>query len=132
MNNSKEKQLKEYYSEVSKALPCSVKQKKIFLAQLKNDVDTFLLDSPDASVEEIKLRFGTAQSIAESFIYSSDFTSLKKATDIKKILLIGVIVALAVYLAFVIISLIDVHTEAHGYFREGFMLIDSFREVNLL
>lgn len=132
MNRATEKQLKEYYREVSKAIVCNTKQKKTFMAQLKNDVDSFLLDSPDATIEEIKLCFGSAKNIAESFISSSDVKSIKKASDFKKILLIGIIVALLIYFAFVVLSLIDVHTEAHGYFREGLMLIDAFRKVALL
>ena len=127
MDKTSKKQLDEYFAEVSKALMCPPKQKKAFINQLRSDVESFLNDNPDATADEIKACFGSAESIAQSFITNSEPGTLKKALDIKKVILIGVIVALVIYLAFVVISLIDVHTEAHGYFREGFMMITALQ-----
>lgn len=122
MNN---KQLKSYYKEISSALICSAKQKKAFMNELKSDIDEYLAACPQADMDKIKAEFGTAQEIASSFLTGSDTAEIKKKLDIRKLILIAVVIALVIYLAFVVISLIDVHTEAHGYIEEGIMMINT-------
>ena len=129
MNN---KQLKSYYREISSALICPQKQKKAFMRDFKNNIDEYLSTCPEADMDKIKAEFGTAQEIASSFVWGSDTAEIKKKLDIRKLLIIAVIIALAIYLAFVVISLIDVHTEAHGYIDEGIMMISTLTGGEIL
>ena len=122
MNN---KQLKSYYREISSALICSQKQKKAFIRDFRTNVDEYLSAYPEADLDKIKAEFGTAQEIASSFVWGSDTAEIKKKLDIRKLILVAVVIALVIYLAFVVISLIDVHTEAHGYIEEGIMMINT-------
>lgn len=125
MSRITEAELKKYYSDISGALVCTRKQKSAFMKELKSNVDEYLACTPEATVEDIKTCFGTPDRIAESFLENTDSAKIKRRLDIKKYIIIAIIVALLIYLAFVVISLIDVHTEAHGYFREGLMTINS-------
>ena len=118
-------ELKAYYSEIEKLLVCDRKQKLTFMDELKANIDEYLAISPDSDIEKIKAEFGTPEIIAESFLSNSNATVIKKKLDIKKCILIALLVALAVYIAFVIISLIDVHTEAHGHIEEDIMMINT-------
>lgn len=118
-------ELKTYYIEIEKLLVCDRKQKSSFMAELKANVDEYLAISPDSDIEKIKAEFGTPEIIAESFLSNSDATAVKKKLDIKRSILIALVIALAVYIAFVIVSLIDVHTEAHGHIEEGIMMINT-------
>lgn len=118
-------ELKLYYSEIEKLLVCDRKQKSSFMAELKANIDEYLAISPDSDIEKIKAEFGTPEVIAESFLSNSNAAVIKKKLDIKKCILIALVVALAVYIAFVIASLIDVHTEAHGHIEEGIMMINT-------
>ncbi|MBQ7296035.1 MAG: hypothetical protein IJW86_10790 [Clostridia bacterium] len=120
-------ELKAYYSEIEKNLICERRQKSAFMAELKANIDEFLAISPDADIERIKAEFGTPEEIADSFISNSNAGVIKKRFDIKKSILIAIALALVIYLAFVVISLIDVHTEAHGYIEEGIMMISAFK-----
>lgn len=129
MNN---KQLKSYYKEISSALICSAKQKKAFMNELKSDIDEYLATCPQADMDKIKAEFGTAQEIASSFITGSDTAEIKRKLDIRKLLIIAVIIALAIYLAFIVISLIDVHSEAHGYIQESVMMVSTLVGGELL
>ena len=121
MNKS---ELKKYYNEISTVLICERKQKKAFIKDLSANVDEYLAVCPEADIDKIKAEFGTPEEIASSFIANSDTIKIKKKLDIKKLILIAVVVALAIYLAFIIISLIDVHTEAHGYMEEGVVILN--------
>ena len=109
----------EYISSVSSLIICPLKQKKAFLAELRSDVENFLVETENATKEDIENFFGTPESIASSFISNTDSAKIKRKISIKNIIILAVVLALLIYLAFVVISLIDVHTEAHGYFEEG-------------
>ena len=123
MSRVTQNELKEYYAEVSAAVICSGKKKKAFMAELQSDVEAFISENTEAGIEDVRSCFGTAESIAQSFLGNGDAAEIRKKTDIKKLLLGAVVAALLIYLAFVVISLIDVHTEAHGYIKEGIMMI---------
>ncbi len=116
-------QLETYIKGVSDAVSCPYGRKKEFLRELRQVVSDFTETNPEASVEEIERQFGSPEEIAESFNIEADMSKAKIRTDIRKIILYAVIIALVIWVAFVIISLIDVHTEAHGYFSEGLLSI---------
>ena len=111
--------INEYVSSVSSLIICPLKQKKAFLAELRSDVENFLVEIENATKEDIEKFFGTPESIASSFISNTDSAKIKRKISIKNIIILAVVLALLIYLAFVVISLIDVHTESHGYFEEG-------------
>lgn len=125
MSKLTEKELRTYFSQVSKAVVCGSKQKKDFLKQLKSDVEAFLSENPDITIKEIENCFGTPEKIATSFIDNTNSARLKDKLSLKKLIIVAVAIALLGYIAFVVISLIDVHSEAHGYFEEGIMMINN-------
>lgn len=122
MNNS---ELKAYYKEIEKLLVCDRKQKIAFMSELRANVEDYIAAVGETDIDSIRAEFGTPEKIAESFLSNSDALTIKKKIDVKKCIVIAVVVALLIYLAFVIISLIDVHTEAHGYIEEGIMMINT-------
>lgn len=130
MTKTNDRELKEYYARISHCVVCGHKQKSAFLKELKNTVEEFRLSNPDASVDEIKAFFGSPEQIAASFTENRDWRELKKNLSVKKLLLLAVILALLIYVAFIVISLIDVHEEAHGYFREGILtMVNALKGV---
>ena len=130
--NEINKQLQEYYREISKYVICPGKLKKEFLNQLKDDIDCFISDNPEATIEDVKENFGTAKAIAESFMQGMDVSGLNKKLNIRRVILITCIVALIIYAAFVVISLVDVHNEAHGHIEEGIMMIKTLGRGGIL
>ena len=119
-------ELKEYYKEIEKLLVCDRKKKSVFMSELKANVEDYIADAGETDIESIKAEFGTPEVIAESFLSNVNALAIKKKLSVKKSIIIALIVALAVYIGFVVISLIDVHTEAHGYMQEGIMMINTF------
>ena len=125
-------QLKAYYKEIHKLLVCDRKQKSAFMAELKANIDEYITSVGETDIDSIKSEFGTPETIAESFLSNSNAVTIKKKLDIKKCIIIAVAIALVIYLAFVVISLIDVHTEAHGYIEEGIMMINTLTGGSIL
>ncbi len=118
MNDALKKQLNEYFSNVESLLLCDRKNKKVFLTDLKNDVDEFINQEPNADFDCIISAFGTPQEIADSFLKNTDIVQIKKKMNIRKIILCSLLAVVLVYLCFVIASFIDVHTESHGFYEE--------------
>ena len=123
--NSKE--LKEYYKEIERLLVCDCKQKSAFMAELRANIDDYIATVGETDIESIRAEFGTPEKIAESFLSNSDALTIKKKLSIRKCIVIALAAALLIYLAFVIISLFDVHTESHGYMQESIMMINALK-----
>ena len=125
-------ELKAYYSEIENNLICERKQKNAFMAELKANIDEYLASEDEVDIEKIKAEFGTPEMIAASFLSGSDAAEIKKKMDVRKAVILAITVALVIYLAFVVISLIDVHTEAHGYMEEGIMMVSTLKGGGIL
>lgn len=125
-------ELKAYYSEIEKLLVCDRKQKTAFMTELMANIDEYIATVGEINMDSIRAEFGTPEVIAESFLINSDAVTIKKKLDIKKRILIAIAIALMIYLAFIVISLIDVHTEAHGYMQESIMMISILKGGSIL
>lgn len=66
------KKLKRYYWEVSNLLPCNPKIKQTLMEEIKENIDQFLEEYPDADYDVIVQRFGTPQQIAASYLEEMD------------------------------------------------------------
>lgn len=121
MNDELKLQLRDYYKEISSSLRCTKKENEKLLCEIKNDVEDFVENNPGADFEAVVNVFGTPLEIAESAV--SDASPKTGVKGILKLIAAAVIIALFFYIAFIVISLIDVHTEAHGYFSEGILNI---------
>ncbi len=126
MNRPTQSQLNKYYRAVSRAIVCDRKQRSDFLKELKIAVSEYIA-AENADMDMVTAYFGTPEEIANSFIENCDTAAVRKRLDIRKYLLAFLVVVLLAYLVFVIVSLIDVHTEAHGYLEEGIMLIGGVK-----
>ena len=132
MNDFINKELGDYYKEISSRVTCKGKQKRSFIKELKGEVDEFLMNSPDAGIDDIKSVFGTPSEIAESFTVNKTAAEEKNIFTVRKIVLYSAAFFLLVWILFAVISLIDVHTEAHGYFSEGILYIYNVLGMGIL
>lgn len=131
MNKLHKIQLNAYYKEISSFVACGGKQKKDFINELKTEVNEYVEFNPHCTIDDIKTVFGTPEEISMSFIENGNFTKIKKKLDVKRVIIAAVITALIIWLAFAVISLIDVHQEAHGTLTEGMLIINTLTEVTL-
>lgn len=56
-----------YFREIKALLLCSKEQKEELLLGLKSDVEDFIEEHPDATLQDLKDHFGTPESIADSY-----------------------------------------------------------------
>lgn len=89
------KQLKSYFKEIKKNLPCYNKAMKTMLGDLKIAVDTYINDNNVSDFAKIVEHFGTAEDIAKEFAVGLD-NSYVKSYKLKKRIIAIVVSILAV------------------------------------
>ena len=118
MNSTLNGKLNAYYKEISDRVLCTGKKRSALLEGLKNDVGEYLESFPEASIEDIISVFGTPEEIAGGVSADISLSEIKNKLNFRRILIIALLTALLIWAIFALISFIDVHTEAHGYFSE--------------
>ncbi len=109
-----EKERKKYIQQIRKNLICSNEQRKIFLDSFSDNIDEYLKDNPDADFSQLQKDLGTPEEIANSFLESVSVTHIKRRMSFVKWIILGVVVALAIYITAIIIALIDAHFSHNG------------------
>lgn len=109
MTRNLNKELKKYYRDISKALSGS-KEKKAIITQIKSSVNHYLEENQDATISDVVNRIGSPQQIADEYIdnQSNDEIAAKIKVG-KRILIIAIsslVLALVIYIAFVIASFV--------------------------
>lgn len=99
-----DKERKKYINEIQKLLVCDLKERKKFVRDFNSNIDDFLSDNPEASIDELEKAMGTPQEIADGFISNASPKDIKKRTSIAKIVLIAV--------AMVVVFIVTIYTTA--------------------
>ena len=90
--------LKKYYREIGKSLSCSNKEKERILDSIKSSVECYLFENPDASIDDILKKFGSAKEIAEEYYNNESTEDISTKIKIKKKILVCVVASLAIAL----------------------------------
>lgn len=86
---------KKYLRHVRSMLPCSRKTKKLIVAQIGSDISSYLEEHPEADYNTLLSRFGTPETIAISYIDSTDAPEVLKKMHTRKWILSAFAIALA-------------------------------------
>ncbi len=129
MNSMLEKEVKKYLGSIAKKLVCSRKQKRLILKDIEQSIRDYIENENITDISQLYSHFGSAEEIAKTYL--ADFVTpadIKKAVNKKKALIIGIIVALVIYVLALIIVIIDGHISVNGYMVESLpkeILIDT-------
>ena len=113
------RELKKYFHEIEKDLPCGNREKKKILRDLRLSVENFLAENPEATLEAVVDHFGTPAQIVDTCTEEMPILELQKKLKIKR-WIIGVIAgvaacALLVWGIAVGIALVNEFRAADGY-----------------
>ena len=124
------KQLKVYFKEIKKNLPCYNKAMKTMLGDLKIAVDTYINDNNVSDFAKIVEHFGTAEDIAKEFAVGLDNSYVKSYKFKKRIIAIVVsVLAVIMVIASALMIYIIVSLENNTPVSEGTTIIYG-EEVN--
>ena len=117
------KQLSNYYREIYRFLPCSGNSKKRILSRLKETINCYLEEHPEADFAQLEAHFGTPRQIADSYISELSVTEISQKIRIRKwiLMIIGILCAavLTVWLIAVGIAAVSEWKSANGFFTES-------------
>ena len=68
--------LKRYVRSISDGLPYSMRARKQILSQIRESIDDYLQENPEADLATVQAHFGTPQEIAASFVNEQDASTL--------------------------------------------------------
>ena len=105
----------DYLKAVEQQLSGKKAQKKAYLKKLAADVAERLEEEPELDSAALASTFGSPEELAAEFMGTLDVKDVKKAFGWKKIVLIGVIIALLIWGAIGIIAVVDSHKSVNGY-----------------
>lgn len=77
-------QLRSYYRGVRGGLICAGKEKRVLLANLRENVSGYLAENPRAGIEEIQARFGSPEYIAAYSLRDLPDRQLVKKVHIRR------------------------------------------------
>lgn len=113
------KERNQYINQIKKLLFCSSKERKKFLKEFNDNIDDFLKDNPEASIEELQKTMGTPQEIADGFLGNADIKDIKRRTSIVRIVIVGVCISILLLFITFAVALIDAHKASHGHFVDN-------------
>ena len=113
------KELKTYYRDIRKALPCGWFHSRRLMKDLRCAVSQYLQEYPNATFQDITNRFGTAQQIAEAYAEQLPPEKLRKNISIRKralaILATSCAVAVMGWLIYLAAVTIEIHNREPYY-----------------
>lgn len=101
-----DKQLKEYYKQIEKALDCPKDMRESFLRETKKMAEDFLAEKPDTTFDEVKNFIGEPRELAITFEKSADM-ELIEAYRKRKLFIKRALIALFVliFIAVVVVTI---------------------------
>lgn len=109
-----DKDKKKYLNQIKKLLCCNSMQRKMFIDSFSDNMDEYLNDNPNADFSQLQKDLGTPEEIASAFLENVPAKDIKKRTSVVKWIVATVILALVIYVAAIITSLIDAHRSHNG------------------
>lgn len=121
-----------YCRAVGSYLPCSLRQKREILLGLRQRLEDHCAEHPE-SAEDLEAAFGTPQAVAAAYIDDMDtgelLAALRQRRRILRLVGVGLLAALAIWLTACIISAIDLHKAAHEEWNETYVTVEKRTET---
>lgn len=118
--------IRRYCRAVSSYLPCSRREKRQILANLRQRLEDYLTRQPDGTLSQ---QFGTPQQVAAAYVDDMDthelLGKLRWRHRVVAILLAGVLAALLLWGIGLSIEVYDYHQSINGWFSESIISGDT-------
>ena len=93
-----------YFKKIKALLLCPKTEKEKLLTGLRSDVADYLEDHPAATVEELENRFGTPETIADSYQSTMSEAEIRNKLHHKQMIAIAIVIAIGLLLLAAIIG----------------------------
>lgn len=110
-----EKETEKYISDVSSRLLCSKKKKKEIIEDIRGAVLDFTEANGTEDIKEVYEHFGTPEELAKAHLSELDPVQIKKKVNIRRVVIVAVVVALIVFTICLAIAVINSYKSVYGF-----------------
>ncbi|MBQ8893713.1 MAG: hypothetical protein IJ043_04815 [Clostridia bacterium] len=114
MMHNLDKEIRQFLLQIKKNLVCPRRQKKEIIRDISNSIYDYTEEHAVTDIREIYDHFGDPKEIARQLLSEAEPQTVRKAIDIRKAVIVAVIITLAMLATTLIIELIDAHDEHRG------------------
>lgn len=136
MSDKLEKDLKGYYRDIKKALAWNKKSETVMMKEIRAGVASYLTDHPDAAIDDVITYVGKPSEIADGYYGNKTGREieqeLKWGNKVIRYLIIGVLIAVAIYVLMLITSQVVVYCISRGYIEAESVIVISEADYPLL
>lgn len=125
------REIKRYIVSVKSYLICDWRTRQKFLKDLKNDINDFVDEKEDVTMDDIRDRFGEPEKISRSFLEGADLKKIKIRMNFGKTIIVGVIAALLIWLGALLFVVIHPYVEEPKTYIVEHMQDDSVPEESI-
>ena len=126
------KDVEMFLSEIRKNLVCSTQQKNYIIGDFKNSIIDFIEENNITDINKVYEHFGNPKVIANQLIAELEPQKIKKAFKYRKIIILGVIIAILIFTIVIVCAAIDGHKNVDGYFVEEVKPLSSAAMISSL
>ncbi len=101
------REIKRYIVSVKSYLICDWRTRQKFLKDLKNDINDFVDEKEDVTMDDIRDRFGEPEKISRSFLENADLKKIKRRMNFGRTLAVTAAIALMIWAVGVTVAVID-------------------------
>lgn len=121
-----QREMNKYIKTVGKGCPFSFRKK--LTADLRNSLSDFLDEHPECTMEDILLHFGCPEKFADEYIMTLDTAArqklLHKEKSVKKIICLGVAIAVLVISIAAIVIVYENYTSVGSYYTDEIQVLE--------
>lgn len=119
MNNCINKEVDSFIAEIRKNMLCPTSQKKAIINDFENSIFDFVEANNITDISDVRAHFGEPKDIAQQLLEDIDPSKIKKAINIKRVVLCALIFLASIFAISMIYIVIDNHLGQPTYFSEG-------------
>ncbi len=114
-----EKEIEAYVTEIKKILICPTSEQNRIIDDIKNNILDFVDENNITDIDKVYEHFGDPKDIAGQFLEDVEPGKIKKAVNIRKVLIVVAIVILAMLAVTLIVTIINSYNSVNGHYVDN-------------
>jgi flagellar basal body-associated protein FliL len=107
VSNIDKSTLRKYFQEIKKETNCTKKERKRLLSVIKEEINNYLSENQNCTIEDIYKRFGTPNEFSNSLFQNMELDTYKHKLKVAKFIKICIIMISSIFIFMLTILFID-------------------------
>lgn len=127
-----EKEIEKYLLEIRSNLVCSRKLKKDIIEEIESSIYDYAEYKGIKDISEVYIHFGTPEEMARTHLSQIDPKKIKKAVNVRNVVIIGVLFAIVMLTILYVAIFIDAHNSHNSAYKDEIVrntVANSYYEI---